>query len=271
VCKGKEVEVPDTSTPETERLLPPSKLLLLAELRALFELATGLSLVPVLLTAPHGDGHPVLVLPGLLASDASTKFLRQYLKWLGYDACGWELGTNINGFYGMREMVRQRLADIHSKSAEKVSLIGWSLGGIFARDLAVKMPEAVRQVITLGSPFTGDIHASNARRIYEMTSGEPVEMAREEDLKAIGDDMPVPTTSIYTRTDGIVNWKTCLVKHSDTAENIEVLGASHSGLGVNAAVLWAVADRLRQHSGDFSPFDATGPFALAYGHRPANS
>jgi hypothetical protein len=106
-------------------------------------------------------------------------------------------------------------------------LIGWSLGGIFARDLAVKMPEAVRQVITLGSPFTGDIHASNARRIYEMTSGEAIEMARPEDLKSIGGDMPVPTTSIYTRTDGIVNWKTCLVKDGDTAENIEVLGASH--------------------------------------------
>jgi pimeloyl-ACP methyl ester carboxylesterase len=263
--------MPDTITAEQERLLPPSKLLLLAELRALFELATGLTLVPVLLTAPHGDGHPVLVLPGLLASDASTKFLRQYLGWLGYDAHGWDLGSNINGFYRMRDKVHQCLADIHTKSGKQVSLVGWSLGGVFARDLAIKMPDAVRQVITLGTPFTGDISASNARRIYELASGEPVEMARQEDLKAIGGDMPVPATSIYTRTDGIVNWKTCLVKDSDTAENIEVLGASHSGLGVNAAVLWAVADRLRQRSGDFSPFDATGPFALAYGHHPANS
>ena len=263
--------MPDTVTAEQERLLPPSKLLLLAELRALFELATGLTLVPVLLTAPRGDGHPVLVLPGLLASDASTKFLRQYLGWLGYEAHGWDLGTNINGFYRMRDKVHQRLADIHARSGKQVSLVGWSLGGIFARDLALKMPDAVRQVITLGSPFTGDISASNARRIYELASHEPVEMARKEDLKAIGGDLPVPTTSIYTRTDGIVNWKTCLVKDSDTAENIEVLGASHTGLGVNAAVLWAIADRLKQTAGDFSPFDTAGPFALAYARRPIDA
>jgi len=258
----------NAKTKDAPRLKPPSKLLLVAEMRALFELATGLTLMPVLLTAPRGDGQPVLVLPGLMANDASTQFLRQYLAWLGYEVHGWELGTNFNGLYRMREKVHQRLREIHASSGRKVSLVGWSLGGVFARDLAIKLPDAVRQVITLGSPFKYDPGASNAGRIYELTSGETKDTVKKEDVDAIGGDMPVPATSIFTRTDGIVNWRTCVVNPGTTAENIEVIGASHSGLGVNPPVLWAVADRLRQKEGEFSPFDTTGPFFLAYSRQP---
>ena len=109
----------------------------------------------------------------------------------------------------------------------------------------------VRYVVTLGSPFANDVRATNATRLYEAMSGEAVE-DNSELGRAIAGDLPVPTSSIYSRTDGIVNWRTCLLRPSDSAENIEVHLASHVGLGVNAAALWAVADRLAQAEGEFS-------------------
>jgi hypothetical protein len=118
-------------------------------------------------------------------------------------------------------------------------------------------------VVTLGSPFASDVRATNVTRLYEALSGEAVEDDSEL-RKAIAGDLPVPATSIYSRSDGIVNWRTCLQRPSDTAENIEVYLASHTGLGVNAAALWAVADRLAQAEGQFSQFDRSGPFAIAY-------
>jgi hypothetical protein len=122
----------------------------------------------------------------------------------------------------------------------------------------------VRSVITLGSPFAGDIRATNATRLYEALSGEAAD-DNAEIRQAIAGDLPVPATSIYSRTDGIVNWHTSLLRPSETAENIEVYLASHIGLGVNAAALWAVADRLAQAEGEFKHFDRSGPFAIAYG------
>jgi hypothetical protein len=121
----------------------------------------------------------------------------------------------------------------------------------------------VRSVITLGSPFTSDVRATNATRLYEALSGEGID-DNPEIQKAIAGDLPVPTTSIYSRTDGIVNWHTCHLNPSDRAENIEVYLASHVGLGVNPAALWAVADRLAQAEGEFRQFDRSGPFAIAY-------
>jgi pimeloyl-ACP methyl ester carboxylesterase len=246
------------------RLRPPHLGLLLAEARGLFELNASMLMSPLLARARRGDGHPVLVLPGLLASDLSTALLRRYLDGLGYRSHAWGLGRNIAGVYRTRGLLRRRLAAIHQESGRNVSLVGWSLGGIYARDLALHMPQMVRYVVTMGSPFTGDITATNARRIYEMLSGETLQNVSVDDLRALGGDLPVPTTSIFSRSDGIVNWRTCLVRPSDRAENIEVHLASHIGLGVNAAVLWAVADRLAQAEGEFKHFDRSGPFAIAY-------
>jgi pimeloyl-ACP methyl ester carboxylesterase len=248
----------------TRKLRPPKLGLLLAEARSLFELNASVLLAPVLLKAPKGDGHPVLVLPGFLASDLSTLPLRRFLKHLGYQTNAWGLGRNLGGVYRMRSQLRDLLTGIHAGSGRKVSLIGWSLGGVYARDLALQMPEMVRSVITMGCPFVGDLTATNARQVYELLSGEPLSNVAPDDLKALSGDLVVPTTSIFSKTDGIVNWQTSLVKPSSTAENIEVRLASHVGLGVNPAVLWAVADRLAQPEGQFRPFDRAGPFAIAY-------
>jgi pimeloyl-ACP methyl ester carboxylesterase len=250
-------------SPAPDRLRPPGLGLLLAEIRGIFEFNTSLLLSPLLMRAPKGDGHPVLTLPGFLASDLSMAPMRRYLKELGYDAYAWKMGRNVGGVSRMRAALRDRLAEIHASTGRKVSVVGWSLGGVYARDLALQAPDQVRCVVTLGSPFASDVRATNVTRLYEAMSGEAV--ADDSELrKAIAGDLPVPATSIYSRSDGIVNWRTCLLRPSDTAENIEVHLASHTGLGVNAAALWAVADRLAQAEGQFSQFDRSGPFAIAY-------
>jgi len=229
----------------------------------MLEFGSMVATAPALLAARRGDGHPVLVLPGFLAGDMSTNVLRRFLSYLGYETFGWELGNNFGGVYGMRTKLRARLAEIHAKTGRKVSLIGWSLGGVYARDLSLSMPNVVRSVITLGSPFAGDLSATNAGKLYEILSGETIEDVVPDDLEKLAGTLPMPTTSIYTKTDGIVNWRLCLNDPSPTAENIEVY-ASHIGLGVNPAVLWAVADRLAQKDGTFKPFDRLGPYTLAF-------
>jgi dienelactone hydrolase len=255
--------VDGSEPPPSGRLRPPGLGLLLAEARGIFEFNASLLLSPLLMRAPRGDGHPVLALPGFLASDLSMAPMRRYLSELGYDAHAWRMGRNTGGISRMRAALRDRLAEIHRSSGRKVSIVGWSLGGVYARDLALQAPEMVRYVVTLGSPFANDVRATNATRLYEALSGEGIE-DNSELRQAISGDLPVPTTSIYSRTDGIVNWRTCLLRPSETAENIEVRLASHVGLGVNPAALWAVADRLAQGEGQFRQFDRSGPFAIAY-------
>lgn len=160
--------------------------------------------------------------------------------------------------------MRERIAEICEKSGRKVSLIGWSLGGVYARDAALAMPDHVRSVITLGSPFSKDLTASNVGALYESVTGESLRTADPALILALGGDLPVPTTAIYSKTDGIVNWRTCMLEENAQAENIEILGGSHAGLGVNAAVLWAIADRLAMPENEFWPFDRGGPFRMSY-------
>jgi pimeloyl-ACP methyl ester carboxylesterase len=258
------VAVTDASEPAGEqRLRPPGLFLMLAEARAVLEFNTSLMLSPLLMQAPRGDGHPVLALPGFLASDLSMAPMRRYLSELGYDTYAWNMGRNFGGVASKRAALRERLTKIHDTTGRKVSVVGWSLGGVYARDLALQLPHMVRSIITLGSPFANDIRATNATKLYEMLSGEGVDDVPEI-REAIAGDMPVPATSLYSRTDGIVNWHTSLLRPSATAENIEVHLASHIGIGVNPAALWAVADRLAQPEGQFKHFDRSGPFAIAY-------
>jgi len=254
------------------QLQAPSRWLWLAEYRALYEFGFSILAAPLLLAAPRGDRHPVLVLPGFLASDASTEPMRAYLKALGYDAYGWDLGRNTGGVVRMRTKLRRRVDHIYRKTGQTVSIIGWSLGGIYARMLALDLPESVRSVITLGSPFSRDPHASNISSLYETVTGEgrtlEEKMARTIFAHAfdlIAGDLAMPSTSVYSKLDGIVDWRACLIRENARTENIEVVGASHAGLGVHAPVLWAVADRLAQAEGSFTPFRPGGPFVLGYG------
>ncbi len=240
---------------------PPSKLLLALEMRGLFELHAYFALYPVLRQAPRGDGHPVLVLPGLSASDASTRALRTYLKAQGYAVHGWKLGPNRGPRPGVEDAMDARLAELFERYQRKVTVIGWSLGGVFARELSRRAPSMVRQVITLGSPFASEPKASNAWRLYEFLSDRKVE--DWPDREGMKSPPPVPSTSIYSRTDGVVAWQGCRERESTTTQNIEV-EASHCGLGHHPAVLFAIADRLAQPEGEWAPFDRSGVRSWIY-------
>lgn len=255
------------STTVTGKVSPPSKLLALTELpRALAELGSLPWATPLLLSAPRGDGHPVLVIPGFITSDVSTTVLRRYLGALGHDVYAWELGRNLGPRAIGREGERllERLDRIHRETGQKVSLVGWSLGGVMARQLARRRPDAVRQVISLGSPFAGDPRATSIWRTYQVLTGQKVDDPHTQaQLRESAEAPPVPATAIYSRTDGIVAWQNCLEPEALTTENIEVRG-SHCGLGVNPAVLFAVADRLARPDGDRTPFRRDGLRALLY-------
>ncbi len=246
-----------TAATMTERdVRAPSRLMLLAEGRALFELAAFYATRPLLGALPKGDGHPVLVLPGFLASDTSTAPLRRLLADLGYAAHGWELGRNLKVDSQRVRDMEALLQRIHRTSGKKVSIVGWSLGGVFARELAKMHPKAVRQVISLGSPISDDRRHTNAARLFEYLNGKEPQPLREGRFQGLGEAPPVPTTSILTKSDGIVHWRGS-VQHADAGhaqtENIEVI-ASHVGLGVNPSVMVAIADRLRQREGEWAPF-----------------
>jgi len=241
-------------------LPPPSLGLLALEFRAPLEFGALLPAWPALHRAARGDGHSIMVFPGLSASDATTFPLRGYLGSLGYLTEGWSQGFNFGPRAGVLETAKRGLATAYERSGRKVSLIGWSLGGVYARELAKEMPEAVRCVITLGTPFAGPPKSTNAWRIYELTSGRAIDREHENyDLPAAP---PVPTTSIYSRSDGIVAWQGSIQDpdHPQT-ENIEVV-ASHIGLGLNPSAWWALADRLAQPEGQWRPFERSGLFGL---------
>ena len=240
----------------------PSALLAFTELpRALAEWGSlALAMPGLMASVPRGDGHPVLVLPGFMTSDTSTRVLRRFLRTLGYDAHSWNLGRNLGpraiGQQG--EKLIERLREVHELTGQKVSLVGWSLGGVMARLLARKAPDAVRQVVTLGSPFAGSPRASNVWRLYELMSGTSIDdHNHRHHLAEVAAAPPVPSSAIYTKGDGVVAWENCREVESELAENIEVRG-SHMGLGVNPAVLYAVADRLARKEGDRRRFDPKG-------------
>ena len=206
-------------------------------------------------TAPRGDGHPVLVLPGLMADDYSTRPLRRYLRRLGYHVHGWRLGRNVGPTQKIVTGMAARLDDLQERHSQKISIIGWSLGGIFAREIAHRRPDDVRQVITLGSPFRmTDPSLSRATRTYQRYARRHVPNAEGLRRGATGEPLSVPSTSIYSRLDGIVAWASCLDDDGPCAENVAVIG-SHTGLGFNPAALWVIADRLAQPEGEWKPFE----------------
>ncbi|MBI3698970.1 MAG: alpha/beta hydrolase [Afipia sp.] len=241
----------------TMTLQPPSRTLMFLEARAIGELGAFIGSLPLLSMTAKGDGHPVIVLPGLVTSDTSTGPLRSFLESRGYAVSGWGLGRN----FGLRAGIQQAMVDLVERENDihgrKVSLVGWSLGGLYARQLAKMLPKRVRSVITLGSPFAGSPRSTNAWRVYEAVSGK----RSDHEEPSFGGNMartpPVPTTAIFSRTDGVCAWQSCMEKPGKRAENIEVFG-SHCGMGHHPAVVYAVADRLAQPEGKWKPFERSG-------------
>jgi pimeloyl-ACP methyl ester carboxylesterase len=237
-------------------IAPPAALLLALETRGLFSLGALLAAAPFLASAPRGEPQAALVLPGLHATDRSTIAIRRYLRFLGYDASGWGMGRNNRPAGADLPAVEARVRRLSEASGGRVSLIGWSRGGIIAREVARMAPDCVRMVITLGSPFAGPAASNIGLRWRRATQSW-------DHLRALADPMPVPSTSIFSRTDGIVAWQACLQAEGPFSENVEVRG-SHIGLGFNPAALWVIADRLAQPMGRWRPFRLSGGAAALF-------
>ena len=233
----------------------PSRASLLTEpARAGLDVATLAAAWPLLTTARRGDGHPVLVLPGLMTGDPATLVLRTALRALGHNVSGWSLGTNRGPTGRVVQTLRERLDRLHRTSGQRVSLVGWSLGGLYAQELARAAPSSVRGLITLGTPVvrsapwvrTASGIVDGGSRLLRAAAELPRPWAERGSLR-------VPATSVYTRGDGIVHWSSCRYEVRARRENVEVRG-SHLGLACNPAVLWLLADRLGMAEGAWTPF-----------------
>jgi pimeloyl-ACP methyl ester carboxylesterase len=267
----KTVPTATTAAPAIEAadLQAPAPWLMLLEARAPWEYAAMLAALPWLKRLPPGDGHPVIVFPGLGVADMTTAPLRSLLESLGYSAYPWYQGFNFGPRQGVLEACRDHVRRTADRHGTRVSLVGWSLGGIYAREMAKEFPGLSRCVITLGSPFGGHPRANNAWRFFEMVSGQTVhDPAMIEQIRGLPG---VPTTSIYSKTDGVVAWQCSLNEAAPRAENIEVQ-ASHIGMGLNPLALYAIADRLRQEPARWKRFDLRGArrwFYKVAQHAPA--
>jgi hypothetical protein len=218
---------------------------------------------PLLRLVPKGDGHTVVALPGLYAGDPLTLPLRALFRRLGYATSGWGLGRNLGPTDAVAELPT-KMVRLSETTGGPVSLIGWSLGGIYAREIARVVPHAIRHVITLGSainvPDIQTVQFGQHYRSFELGGPKP----RLVEFKLSAEPLAMPSTSIFSRDDGFVDWQAAAQEPSDRTENIEVRG-SHLGLGFNPAVLLAVADRLgRTTDGILRPFRPPFPFRLWY-------
>ena len=241
---------------ERAGIAPPSAFLLALEARGLASPAGLLAAAPFLASAPRGAPQAVIVLPGLGATDRSTAALRLYLKFLGYQAHGWNCGRNVRPAGADLPAVAAQIGALHAATGTPVTLVGWSRGGLIAREAARIAPDAVRMAITLGSPFAAPA-ATNVGAVWRRLTGEAFPARTAEPWKALAAPPPIPCTSIYSRTDGVVAWRACLQPEGPQSENVEVR-ASHLGLGFNPAALWVVADRLAQPLGTWTPFRPRG-------------
>jgi predicted alpha/beta hydrolase family esterase len=232
---------------DTNEFKPPSALLLAFEpLRALSDYVAGHA-APIA-SLPRGDGHPVIVFPGLGASGAATADLRGRLQQLGYEVFDWQQGVNQwpeDDFDRWILLLGKHLEQISARRGRPVSLIGWSLGGIYAREVAKKHPELVRQVITLATPFADKPDSTHAGWLVGMLNGR-ASLMNDALLKQLTIDPAVPCTSVYSQTDGIVAWQGCVGTESPRHRNIEVSGVSHLGMVHHPEVLRVVASLLAQ-------------------------
>ncbi|MCX7891509.1 MAG: alpha/beta hydrolase [Burkholderiales bacterium] len=244
----------------------------LIEPRAFLEMALLPWHLPMLARAPRGDGHPVLLLPGFMADEATMIALRIFLRNRGYDVQTWGFGRNVGFRSKHAAALEQKIRYMHFKSGRKVSLVGWSLGGVFAMYGAHEAPECVRSVITLGSPVTMDPRGSQSpplvKALYRLIAHPMGTAAHQTHMRAKKlrgrKTLPVPISCVYSVSDGVVPPQEATIDGDpEIHENIRVPG-SHLGLGFNPLVLWIVADRLAQPEGQWRPFSPEGVSGRLY-------
>ncbi len=255
---------------------PPARLHSLTEWRALLEITTLPLAWPLLAATPRGDGHPVLLLPGFMADELTLLALKTFLRGRGYDVRNWGLGRNLGFQRRHAQALEQKVRYLHHQTGRKVSLVGWSLGGVFALYGAIQASECVRQLITLGSPVSIDSQGSRSPRLikglYRMIAhpmGPDVHVMQPRAKKLREHFLPpVPTSCVYSLGDGVVPPQEATIDGDPSLyENIRV-GGSHVGLGFNPMVMGVIADRLSQPEGQWQPFRPQGLSGLFYRRRP---
>jgi hypothetical protein len=229
-------------------VVPPPKRRLFREFRSVWTPRPRLFRHPLLRHAPRGDGHPVFVLPGFLTNDGRTRHLRRFLASLGYGAYGWGEGVNWGPTDYAIAAIERRLQEIRRRHGRKVTLIGHSLGGLLARELAKRFPDDVRAVVMLGAPIR--LPTATSLAVFFRLLARFHRTALGLEIAELNRPPPdsIPVTAIYTREDGIVAWESCLEHSGGLRENIEVRG-THSTLPSNPLALTIVADRLAQAEG----------------------
>jgi dienelactone hydrolase len=256
VAAAPDADAPDTpDTPSAP--LAPTLWATSREWRTALDLAATAVRTRDLAGWPPGDGHPVLVIPGFLAGPESTLFLRQHLRRLGYRTHDWRQGRNLGASAALAADLEELLLELYDRYGRRVSVVGWSAGGIYARELARALPHYTRSVITLGSPFAGHPASTRAWAMYRLLNRGPYtsELFTQESIAARAGALEVPTTSIYSRDDGIVAWQCCVAAEAPQTENIEV-SATHLGYGHHLETLRVLCDRLAQPEGAWTPWQA---------------
>lgn len=220
---------------------PPSTWMALGELGSALDAVRLLGAWPRLSTAPRGDGHLVVDIPGWRAPELTGAPLRRYLGRLGYDARGWGFGTNTGDPRRDVTLLAERLLELVEEKGSPASLVGWSLGGVIAREVARRHPEAVRRVITYGTPVAGGAAYTSIARAY----GRVADVDGERVARRLDAQTPirVPLTVLFSRRDGVVAWQACIDHSSPSVEHIEV-SSTHIGMGIDPDVWAIVADRL---------------------------
>lgn len=244
----------------------------LIEPRAILEAAALPWVLPLLAMTPRGDGHPVLLLPGFMANEATLVALKLFLQNRGYEVQTWGFGRNVGFSSKHVNALGQKIRYMHHKSGRRVSLVGWSLGGMFAMYGAHEAPECVRSVVTLGSPVTLDAAGSQSaplvKALYRLIAHPMGTAAHVAHLRAKRlrerKTLPVPISCLYSATDGVVPPQEATIEGNPALhENIRVPG-SHLGLGFNPVVLWILADRLAEPEGGWRPFVPSGVTGRVY-------
>lgn len=236
----------------SEILQPPSSSHVIREARGLIELPRLLLRFPSLARQPRGHGEPVLVLPGYGAGDGSTMILKGYLRMLSYRARGWALGRNHGDLGALLPRLLRRLGNLSRRSKEKVTIIGWSLGGYLARELARERPDLVRMVITLGTPVVGGPKYTVVAKSYRKRGIDIEAIAAEVDRRNRLADLEIPVVAIYSRNDSVVAWQACIDRQSPNIEHVEVK-STHLGFGFSADVYKIIAQRLAQFESQAAP------------------
>ena len=250
----------------------PSVLSSLLEARIFMEMALLPAALPLLMAAPQGDGHPVVLVPGFMAGESTLLALKLFLQNKGYDVHTWGLGRNV-GFRGKHaNALPQKIRYLHHTTGRKVSLVGWSLGGVFSFYGAETTQDCVRSIITLGSPVSVDMMGNQSppalKAMYRLVShrlGASAHLMQPR-AKAMREHrrLPIPTSCLYSLSDGVVPPQEATIDGDPALhENIQVPG-SHVGLGFNGIVMAIVADRLAQPEGDWKPFAPQGLLGHVY-------